>query len=189
MKYLTIILTILILFSCTNSREVNKTKNGLGELEIDFVTYNDCVIVCEAIDLKIIAQKVFPNASIITFDETYAFPKFEWMVYKFVPEYLKMLKENNIDKWTPQFDCDDYSSLFKMEVQKAYSRNALDHQGIAVGTIIYFTEGWESESHAINVVFSIGDDNKLGCLSIEPQNGSLVNPKDFSADMVWLVIL
>jgi hypothetical protein len=189
MKYLNFFFAFILLLGCTHPRNIGPAAQVKEKdfLQIVYATQKDgSPIVGDTYNMTYYASMPFPNAQIIPFEENYALLDFKWIVFNFLPYYRELMKEKGI-KYSPQFDCEDYANTFKLELQTLYGNQPMAHQGLAVATIIYYTEE-NNRSHAINAIFGISNGN-FACILVEPQNGSLLRMDTFDMSKVWLVLL
>lgn len=121
-----------------------------------------------------ILRKRFPKASIKVVDKNYAHPSIDWLVNDFHNSlFMNWLFENKLEKWKPDFDCDNFSFLYYSFAQichrktKQYLNENKKPQGLSVGIMFYIQD--KSGGHAINFVVTKSGE----IIPIEPQNGKV----------------
>jgi len=97
-------------------------------------------------------------------DNDYNLPKKAWVLGPFYDFFIKELGRLNISVWDKKFDCDDFSSMFRLFAQICHKASKGEAEGIAVSEIGYIKES--GEQHAITCAFT-----DKGPIFLEPQTG------------------
>lgn len=104
-------------------------------------------------ELRMRLSRFAPNAMIFIADGTYAEPSEDWVLGAFSKYYRRKTFGWGIFKWTPKWDCDDFSAMFAAlaQVRHAKTRKGRDEEGLAIGE--YWYEQDTGGGHAINIAF------------------------------------
>ena len=126
-------------------------------------------------------------------DGTYFCPRIETVQNVIYPAYKMWLLSCGLDKWTYQWDCDNFSDAFKV-FSCAYHFQRMEDKisGIGIGVINYVSQGGNGKPkgrHAINIVYAqspeMNEDGseKFDLCFLEPQNGQLydLSPQEFKS--------
>ncbi len=133
---------------------------------------------CSQLPIKTISNQTlryrlkqqFPNADIKLADSDYAIPTKNWITFKFSQYYIGTLGNLGIHAYSKDFDCDNYSLLYKSLADVKHAKEETDIDGFAVGEV------WNN-THAFNIV--VDKDYKF--YFIEPQNQKEIkNVKDIN---------
>ncbi|CDG17638.1 lectin MOA-related protein [Xenorhabdus doucetiae] len=149
----------------------NKKKYSLFTLHADFI---------KSRLIKPLLKKTWPNI------------KFNLLTFRLLDTFYKLVSDKvaekihknsglkNFEYRRKSFDCDDFSVVYKAQASKeAYLNN--ENYGYAIGIIFGFRE---KSAHAVNIYI----DHDLKVKLIEPQNGSIIEAKDWKYTPYYILI-
>jgi hypothetical protein len=116
-------------------------------------------------------------------DNNYNMPTKNWIKLEFSPFFMGILKNLNLP-YTSKFDCDDYSSLYRVLAQISHRKSSGDAEGIAVAEIMYKPNWAKGLTHAINAAYT-----ETGWIFIEPQGGQVIQLTEEEINSIYYVRL
>jgi len=113
------------------------------------------------------------RASLHICDKDYGVPSRDYIQNDFPKWWARKLKDQNLDKWEPNNDCDNFAWLMFVDMQWAhYNTKQSTAQGLSFGVVYYMAkaraEGGGGGGHAINVAI-VGDRDNREVIFVEPQ--------------------
>jgi hypothetical protein len=102
-------------------------------------------------------------------DANYNVPKLSWVKEKLIPFYFSWIKGQQLSEYSEKFDCDDFSTWFRMLAKACHRHSTGTAESLSVFEIWYNAQGTGgvNGNHSIIAVYT----GKW--VFIEPQNGSI----------------
>lgn len=111
-------------------------------------------------------------------EDTYNIPKLDWLLGPFYDYYSYYLGIFKVDSWHQKWDCDDFTSLYKVLSQVCHRHSKGTAGGLAIAEIA-FVRG-PNDRHAIICAFT-----DKGPVFIEPQNGQQIFLTNDQKDSIY----
>ena len=131
-------------------------------------------------------SKIYPRLpkNFVISDGSYFCPRINFVQYVLYPAFKMWLLDCGLEKWTYQWDCDNFADAFKLFCCAYHSQKMDDKtSGIAIGVINYVAQsrgkGTPKGAHAINIIYAeLPETDQNGnpvfnLFFLEPQNGQL----------------
>jgi hypothetical protein len=116
-------------------------------------------------------------------DNNYNMPTKNWIKLEFSPFFMGILKNLSLP-YSFKFDCDDYSSLYRVLAQICHKKSEGNGEGIAVAEIMYKPNWANGLNHAINAAYT-----DEGWVFIEPQGGQIIKLTEEEINSIYYVRL